>query len=84
MKKLIRGLARISGLLCLVLTALPAWSAVSFSSPTNNALYLAPASAVPVRANASASGGATVVRWTSTPTGTAAFTLVFMCSSSSN
>ena len=62
MKKLIRGLVRVLGLLCLVLTALPAWSAVSLSSPANNALYLAPASAIPVRANASASGGATVVQ----------------------
>jgi RHS repeat-associated protein len=62
MTKLIGALARVSGVLCLVLTALPAWSAVSLSSPTNNALYLAPAAAIPVRANASASGGATVVQ----------------------
>lgn len=62
MKKLIGELARVSVLLCLVLGALPAWSAVSLSSPNNNALYLAPASAIPVRANASASGGATVVQ----------------------
>jgi RHS repeat-associated protein len=61
MKKLIRELARVSGLLCLAMVALPAWSAVSLTSPNNNALYLAPAAAIPVKANASVSG-ATVVQ----------------------
>jgi hypothetical protein len=53
MKKLIRGLARVCGLLGvlgLALSALPAFAAVGLSSPNNNALYLAPASAIPVKA----------------------------------
>jgi RHS repeat-associated protein len=62
MKKLIKELARISGVLCLAMLALPAISAVSLTSPNNNALYLAPVAAIPVKANASATGGATVVQ----------------------
>jgi RHS repeat-associated protein len=47
--------------LVLGLLPLPAFAAVSLTSPNNNALYLAPAAAIPVKANASVSG-ATIVQ----------------------